>query len=196
MAFPIGSSISSRRMVMPRAPLFQDPSAWELVPCTSVCEKKGCRCSNIINLPANKTMQLVMMSDIFGGLQKGTDFGSKESVSLSRDAASVRGNEVNFNVSYEDHPTVPQGFPTCRSFDIGHDEFRNNLEGSKKRLENCGKRVSANEKQEEVKEKVLLSYVLSAITVALVPSAYCCKLSYSCCWSNFINAVHPGMKRK
>ncbi|KAJ7328200.1 hypothetical protein OS493_025077 [Desmophyllum pertusum] len=228
MAFPIpiGSSINSRRMIMPSAPLFQDPSAWELVPCTSVCEKKGCRCSNIINLPANKTVQLVMMSDIFGGLQQGTDFGSKgkahhpmhlhgfsyrvlkigfpvvdnitgkilggnEDIACNwredktcshpywvsgsapglnfdnpplKDTVVVpaMGNGVNFNVSYEDHPTVPRGFPTCRPFDIGHDEFRKNLEGSsKKRLENCGKKVSADEKQENEESWF---YLIPAIT--------------------------------
>lgn len=77
LVFPIGSSINSRRMIMPSAPLFQDPSTWGLVPCSRDCEKNGCRCSNIVNLPANKTVQLVLMSDIFGGLQAGTNFGSK-----------------------------------------------------------------------------------------------------------------------
>ncbi|KAJ7337087.1 hypothetical protein OS493_009939 [Desmophyllum pertusum] len=77
MGFSIGSSINSRRMIMPRAPLFQESATWQLVPCTRDCEKMGCRCSNVLSLPANKTVQLVLMSDIFGGFQEGTVFGSE-----------------------------------------------------------------------------------------------------------------------
>ncbi|KAL9951973.1 hypothetical protein ACROYT_G044736 [Oculina patagonica] len=261
MAFPIGSSINSRRTIMPSAPLFQHPSTLGLVPCTHDCEKKGCLCSNLITLPANKTVQLVMMSDIFGGLQKGTDFGSKgkahhamhlhgysfqvlkmgfpvvdnitgkilrgnddiacnwrqdkmcshpywtsgSATGLNFDNPPVKdtlvvpamgytvvrfrttnpgywlfhchvmlhhfeGMLLIFNVSHEDHPPVPRGFPTCQSFDIGHEEFRKNLEESKKKRqegsENGEKKTSVDETQEETSKKITEVHVLSAIAAA------------------------------
>lgn len=259
LAFPIGSSINSRRMIMPSAPLYQDPSTWQLIPCTRDCEKfKGCRCSNIINLPANKTVQLVLMSDIFGGRQAGTDFGSKgkahhpmhlhgfsfrvlktgyplvdnktgKILGGNQDIAcnwrddktcshpywvsgSASGLNLNkpplkdslivpamgytvvrfetnnpgywlfhchvmlhlfegmsliFNVSYEDHPPLPRGFPTCHSFDIGHEEFRKILLESQKKnqekSETCGKKDSVDEQQEQSGEKLAWMRVLATI---------------------------------
>ena len=264
MAFPvpgIGTSINNRRHVMASAPLFQHPSTWGLVPCTHDCERKGCRCSNVINLPANKTVQLVMMSSIFGGLQRGTDFGSKGKahhpmhlhgysfqvlkmgfpVVDNITGKILRGNDdiacnwrqdktcshpywtsrsvpglnfdnpplkdtvvvpamgytvvrfrtdnpgywlfhchvmlhffegmmLIFNVSHEDHPPVPRGFPTCQSFDIGHEEFRKNLvEGKMKGqggLEDSGKKISVCQKQDETSEKVTCMAVFSAIAAS------------------------------
>lgn len=62
-AFPIGSSINHHRNVLPRGAMFQEPSAWEATPCPSDCEEKGCLCTHVINLPANKIIQLVMTSN-------------------------------------------------------------------------------------------------------------------------------------
>lgn len=257
IGFPIGSSINSRRMVMPHVPLFQEPSTWQLVPCTQDCAKAGCRCSNVVNLPGNKTVQLVLMSDIFGGFQEGTVFGSESkahhpmhlhgySFRVLKTAYPVvdnitrqilRGNKdltcnwredktcshpywtsgratglnfdkpplkdtllvpamgytvvrfrtdnpgywlfhchsmlhmiegmaLVFNVSYEDHPPVPRGFPTCQSYDIDHQEFEQYLEESRmsgeKRLEDCERKSSANEKQQS-SDKVTLVEAFSTI---------------------------------
>lgn len=285
MAFPLtvpGSSINSRRMVMPSAPLSQNPSTWDLVPCTSKCDEKGCRCSNIVNIPANKTVQLVMMSDIFGGLQESTNFGSKGKahhpmhlhgynfrvlkmgfpVVDNTTGKILRGNDdiacnwrqdrtcsrpywtagsptgLNFdnppgkntvvvpamgytvvrfrtnnpgywllhchvmlhhfegmllilNVSYEDHPPVPQGFPTCQSFDISHEEFRRNLaENTKKRQERserCEKTVTADEKEEEVK----WTHVFSAIAASCSSVSVLLHLVLLVLLFKMFNRVHP-----
>ena len=176
----------------------------------------------MINLPGNKTVQLVLMSGIFGGFQEGTVFGSEGkahqpmylhgySFRVVKTAYPVvdnitrqilRGNKdltcnwredktcshpnwtsgratglnfdkpplkdtllvpamgytvvrfrtdnpgywlfhchsilhmiegmgLVFNVSYEDHPPVPRGFPTCENYDIGHNEFEQYLEESR-----------------------------------------------------------------
>lgn len=65
MAFFVGASINRRRMVMPGAPLFQDPSTWAITPCQ---DNYDLLCSHIINLSLNKTVQLVLMSNIFAPL--------------------------------------------------------------------------------------------------------------------------------
>ena len=243
---------------MPRAPLFQESATWQLVPCTRDCEKMGCRCSNVLSLPANKTVQLVLMSDIFGGFQKGTVFGSERKahhpmhlhgysfrvlktaypvvdnitgkiLGGNKDIACnwredrtcshpywtsgsatdlnfenpplkntlvvpamgytvvrfrtdnpgywlfhchamlhmLEGMTLVFNVSYEDHPPVPQGFPTCQTFDIGHEEFQKYLVESqkkgKKRFGYLGRKALANEKQ-EASAKFTSKPVLSTIT--------------------------------
>ena len=49
-------------MVMPNAPLFEDPSTWALTPCE---DSFDVICSHIINLLLNKTVQLVLMSNLF-----------------------------------------------------------------------------------------------------------------------------------
>ncbi|XP_078367750.1 uncharacterized protein LOC144651673 [Oculina patagonica] len=257
LAFPIGSSINSRRMVMPRAPLFQESSTWQLVPCTQDCAKTGCRCSNVVSLPANKTIQLVLMSDIFGGFQEGTVPGSESkahhpmhlhgysfrvlktaypivdnitgkilggnkdivcnwredktcshpywnsgsATGLNFDKPPlkdtllvpamgytvvrfrtdnpgywlfhchamlhfVEGMTLIFNVSYEDHPPVPQGFPTCQNFDIGHEEFKKYLAQSQMSGEkDCGLKTSADEKQTS-SNKITLVEALSAIAAS------------------------------
>ena len=69
MAFFVGSSINRRRMIMPTAPLFQNPSTWGLTPCKNDYDVF---CSHMINLPLNKTVQLVLMSNIFTRLYEGT----------------------------------------------------------------------------------------------------------------------------
>ncbi|XP_048588242.1 laccase-4 isoform X2 [Nematostella vectensis] len=60
--FSIGSSINMRKNVMPRAPLFQKQSTWGTTPCPEQCSVHGCRCTHVINIPANRTVQLVMTS--------------------------------------------------------------------------------------------------------------------------------------
>lgn len=71
-----------------------------------------------------------------------------------------------FNVSYEDHPPIPRGFPTCQNYDIGHEEFQQYLEESRmsgqNRLEDCERKSSVNEKQQS-SDKVTLLEALSAI---------------------------------
>ena len=260
LLFLIGSSINSRRMVMPRAPLFQEPSTWQLVPCTQECAKTGCRCSNVVSLPANKTVQLVIMSDIFAGFQEGTVPGSESKAHhpmhlhghsfrvlktaypvvdnmtgkildgnkdivcnwredrtcshpywISGSATElnfdnpplkdtllvpamgytvvrfrtnnpgywlfhchamlhfIEGMTLLFNVSYENHPPVPPRFPTCQTFDIGHEEFKKYLAESqlsgKKRLEDCEVKTSADEKQKS-SDKLTLVEALSAVAAS------------------------------
>ncbi|XP_019627200.1 PREDICTED: laccase-1-like [Branchiostoma belcheri] len=58
--FAIGSSVNGRRFIGPTAPLYQD-SAAVIVPCAKEqCLRSGCRCTHIIDIPYNKTIQLVM----------------------------------------------------------------------------------------------------------------------------------------
>ncbi|XP_078664411.1 uncharacterized protein LOC144907345 isoform X1 [Branchiostoma floridae x Branchiostoma belcheri] len=58
--FAIGSSVNGRRFIGPTAPLHQD-SAAAIVPCDEEqCLRSGCRCTHIIDIPYNKTIQLVM----------------------------------------------------------------------------------------------------------------------------------------
>jgi len=58
--FPIGSSINHHRNVLPRAPFSQGQSTLGTNPCPSDCADKGCLCTHVIDLPAKKTIQLVM----------------------------------------------------------------------------------------------------------------------------------------
>ncbi|XP_078686410.1 uncharacterized protein LOC144919067 [Branchiostoma floridae x Branchiostoma belcheri] len=58
--FAIGSSVNGRRFVGPTAPLYQDNTA-AIVPCDKEqCLRSGCRCTHIIDIPYNQTIQLVM----------------------------------------------------------------------------------------------------------------------------------------
>lgn len=257
VAFPVGSSINSHRMVMPRAPFSQDPSTWQLVPCTRDCEKVGCLCSNIINLPAHKTVQLVLMAHIFAGLQKGTVSGSEgkshhpmhlhgysfrvlktaypivdnmtgEVLDGNKDITCnwredrtcshpywttgrapglnfdkpplkdsllvaamgytvvrfrtdnpgywffhchsilhlVEGMSLVFNVSYEDHPPIPPGFPTCHDFDINHEEFNNYLRKSQRKDKEEYCKIKDSTSDETLTEKITLLRALSAVAAS------------------------------
>lgn len=68
--FPIGSSINKIKNVMPRAPLFQEPSTWGTEPCSSDCSDKGCLCSHVIALPPNRTIQMVLTSNTLISTEK------------------------------------------------------------------------------------------------------------------------------
>lgn len=61
--FPIGSSINHHKNVLPRAALFQEPATWGTTPCPDDCEEKGCLCTHVVNLPANKVVQMVLVSN-------------------------------------------------------------------------------------------------------------------------------------
>lgn len=78
----------------------------------------------------------------------------------------VEGMTLLFNVSYEDHPPVPQGFPACQNFDIGHEEFKKYLAQSQMSGEkDCGVKTSADEKQKS-SDKITLVEALSAIAAS------------------------------
>ena len=78
----------------------------------------------------------------------------------------IEGMGLVFNVSYEHHPPVPRGFPTCQNYDIDHGEFEQYLAESgmsgQKRPEDCERKSSANEKQQS-SDKVTLVAALSTI---------------------------------
>ncbi|XP_066269568.1 uncharacterized protein [Branchiostoma lanceolatum] len=58
--FIIGSSINGRRFIGPTSPLHQN-STTATVPCDEEeCLRSGCRCTHIIDIPYDKTIQLVM----------------------------------------------------------------------------------------------------------------------------------------
>ncbi|XP_078590744.1 uncharacterized protein LOC144870452 isoform X1 [Branchiostoma floridae x Branchiostoma japonicum] len=58
--FAIGSSVNGRRFIGPTAPLHQNTTA-ATVPCDEeLCLRSGCRCTHIIDIPYNQTIQLVM----------------------------------------------------------------------------------------------------------------------------------------
>ena len=58
--FPKGGAVNGRRLILPRAPLVQSPSTWGLTPCSRDCDEEVCACTNVVDLPAKKTIQLVM----------------------------------------------------------------------------------------------------------------------------------------
>ncbi|XP_031570019.1 laccase-4-like [Actinia tenebrosa] len=60
--FPMGSAVNNRRMITPRAPLFQSPSTWGLTNCARECDEKVCWCSHVVELPPKKTIQVVLMA--------------------------------------------------------------------------------------------------------------------------------------
>eukprot|EP00058_Branchiostoma_floridae_P025154 XP_002610644.1 hypothetical protein BRAFLDRAFT_117887 [Branchiostoma floridae] len=58
--FAIGSSVNGRRFIGPTAPLHQNTTA-ATVPCDEeLCLRSGCRCTHMIDIPYNQTIQLVM----------------------------------------------------------------------------------------------------------------------------------------
>ena len=60
IGFNWGSSINARRFLDPTAPLYQTPNG--ATPCDQACTKEdiGCFCTNTIQLPFNKTIQMVI----------------------------------------------------------------------------------------------------------------------------------------
>ena len=60
VGFSGGSSISSRKFVMPQAPLFQENPG--IVECSEVCTDPSspCACTNQIKIPLNKTIQIII----------------------------------------------------------------------------------------------------------------------------------------
>ncbi|KAI8514095.1 hypothetical protein Bbelb_084190 [Branchiostoma belcheri] len=58
LGFRVGSNINGHRFVPSTAPLYQSPSTNMITPCPTDCQ--GCKCTHILNLPFNKTIQLVL----------------------------------------------------------------------------------------------------------------------------------------
>lgn len=253
MAFFVGASINRRRMVMPSAPLFQDPSTWALTPCE---DSFDVLCSHIINLPLNKTVQLVLMSNIFTRLHDGNggnrvhhvmhihghsfrvvkigypivdnvtgtiidrskdiscDWENDEKCShpywinqpdLNIDSPPLKdtfvvpavgytvvrfetnnpgywlfhchtalhhfeGMALIFDISYEHHPPVPLGFPTCHNFDFKVDNFKITTE------KNCDSKDSENcESQDSKKEAIQLE--LRSLELLSTIAASCSSVS-------------------
>ncbi|XP_066917252.1 uncharacterized protein [Clytia hemisphaerica] len=60
-AFATGSSINMHRFIFPKSSPVYD-SRTELTPCVEECFDDGCRCTNVLELPKNKIIQLILMS--------------------------------------------------------------------------------------------------------------------------------------
>eukprot|EP00058_Branchiostoma_floridae_P001614 XP_002587102.1 hypothetical protein BRAFLDRAFT_102619 [Branchiostoma floridae] len=61
--FHVGSNINGRRFLPPTSPLHQPPSTNFITPCPpEQCQQLGCKCTNVLDLPFNKTIQLVLAS--------------------------------------------------------------------------------------------------------------------------------------
>ncbi|KAK2158374.1 hypothetical protein NP493_1804g00021 [Ridgeia piscesae] len=55
----VGSSVNARRFVFPKMPFFLDYHD-HIVPCDdNECDTKGCKCTNVLDLPYNETIQMV-----------------------------------------------------------------------------------------------------------------------------------------
>ncbi|ELU05031.1 hypothetical protein CAPTEDRAFT_159404 [Capitella teleta] len=61
-AFVIGSSVKARRLITPRAPLYQDDFSNYTVECTDSLCGYGCKCTHIQELPHKTTVQIVFLS--------------------------------------------------------------------------------------------------------------------------------------
>ena len=61
-AFSVGSSINNHRFIFPKSSPVYDNASTVLEPCTAKCYDEGCKCTNVVKLPLNKTIQLVLMS--------------------------------------------------------------------------------------------------------------------------------------
>ena len=61
-AFSAGSSINNHRFIFPKSSPIYNSASTILKPCTAQCYDKGCKCTNVVKLPLNKTIQLVLMS--------------------------------------------------------------------------------------------------------------------------------------
>ena len=61
-AFPVGSSVNARRFLLPSSPLSTDGVVGDhVVQCDDdVCDHEGCACTHILDIPYNKTIQLVL----------------------------------------------------------------------------------------------------------------------------------------
>lgn len=61
-AFSAGSSINNHRFIFPKSSPIYDSASTHLKPCSAECLDDGCKCTNVVKLPLNKTIQLVLMS--------------------------------------------------------------------------------------------------------------------------------------
>ena len=61
-AFPVGSSVNARRFLLPSAPLSTDGVVGDhVVQCEDkLCDSKGCACTYILDIPRDKTIQIVL----------------------------------------------------------------------------------------------------------------------------------------
>ena len=57
-----GSNVNGRRFISPRAPLFEKDTMTDIVPCEPDECKTGCRCTHVLNIQYNRTVQLVLTS--------------------------------------------------------------------------------------------------------------------------------------
>ena len=61
-AFATGSSINNHRFIFPESSPIYESESTQMKPCTAQCFEDGCKCTNVVKLPLNKTIQLVLMS--------------------------------------------------------------------------------------------------------------------------------------
>ena len=79
----VGSSVNAHRFVKPASSPLYDRANTKTVPCTEDCYE-GCRCTNIIKIPANKTIQMVFSSfTTVNDLGKFHDFVSESGPELA-----------------------------------------------------------------------------------------------------------------
>ncbi|XP_035674595.1 laccase-2-like [Branchiostoma floridae] len=62
LGFHVGSNINGHRFLPPTSPLYQSRSTNMIIPCPPQKCQKGCKCTHILDLPFNKTIQLVLAS--------------------------------------------------------------------------------------------------------------------------------------
>ena len=61
-AFTVGSSINSRKFVMPSSPAYDIEDA-SMVKCDeAACKAEGCSCTHIVTIPPNRKIRMVLMS--------------------------------------------------------------------------------------------------------------------------------------
>lgn len=274
MAFFVGSSINRRRMIMPGAPLFQDSSTWELTPCQ---DNFDVFCSHIINLPLNKTVQLVLMSNIFTRLYHGgggrvhhamhihghsfrvlkigypvvdnvtstvidgnKDIGCnwendkkcihpywtnapdlnlnspplKDTIVVPAMGYTVVRFETNnpgywlfhchtalhnfegmalvFNISYEHHPPIPSGFPTCGNFDFNHNDFKVRL--PQKNETNTSRNCKSQDSKTPSIDNLWLLETLSTIAESCGSISLLLQLVFTAALLKFICRASPTVK--
>ena len=92
--FPIGSSINYLRNVMPRAPLFQNSSTWGKTQCSSDCVDKGCFCTNVVDIPPNRNIQMVLTSNLLANTDKN---GTINVISTMLHPVHIHGHSFQVN---------------------------------------------------------------------------------------------------
>ncbi|CAH1252822.1 Hypp1020 [Branchiostoma lanceolatum] len=60
--FEVGTNINGHRFLPPTAPLYQSPRTNMIIPCPLENCQQGCKCTHILDLPFNKTIQFVLAS--------------------------------------------------------------------------------------------------------------------------------------